>query len=117
MVFVLLGETSVEGRWEPIQAPPRLPILPRRWQRGRVAGLVARGGHVFDISWQQGRLRSFRVRSQHGGDLVVMLPTTSGSRARVEAQRRVESMQESEDGTVRLRLAEDEAYEFEVTYE
>jgi alpha-L-fucosidase 2 len=43
-----------------------LPALPNRWSEGEVQGLVARGGFIVDITWQDGLLMQARVTSTHG---------------------------------------------------
>ena len=48
-----------------------LPALPDAWKHGSVKGIVARGGFVVDIDWQEGRLRSAGIFSRIGGDCVV----------------------------------------------
>ncbi|MBU5442211.1 glycoside hydrolase N-terminal domain-containing protein [Paenibacillus sp. MSJ-34] len=48
-----------------------LPALPPAWPSGRVKGLRARGGYVFDIEWANGRLRQADVRTETGGAIAV----------------------------------------------
>ena len=48
-----------------------LPALPDVWSKGNVKGLVARGGFVFDISWQNHQVSSAEVNSLSGGVCIV----------------------------------------------
>lgn len=46
-----------------------LPALPDEWNRGEVKGLLARGGFVVDMKWNNGRLTEARIKSTVGGTL------------------------------------------------
>jgi len=48
-----------------------LPALPASWPKGSVKGLVARGGFIVDISWAAGKVTSYRIASEKGGNVVV----------------------------------------------
>ena len=41
-----------------------LPALPDNWKNGHFKGLVARGGFVFDVKWENGKLTEFKVYSK-----------------------------------------------------
>ena len=43
-----------------------LPALPQAWKNGQVKGLVARGGFVVDIFWQDGKLAGTKIYSKFG---------------------------------------------------
>jgi alpha-L-fucosidase 2 len=48
-----------------------LPALPEEWADGQVAGLVARGGFVIGMRWEEGLVRNVTVHSRIGGSAVV----------------------------------------------
>jgi len=48
-----------------------LPALPSAWKSGSVKGLVARGAHVVDIQWADGKLTRCRIQSRKGSDVVL----------------------------------------------
>ncbi|MGM9674812.1 MAG: glycosyl hydrolase family 95 catalytic domain-containing protein [Bacteroidaceae bacterium] len=46
-----------------------LPALPDVWSKGHVAGLVARGGFVIDMDWEDGALKQAAIQAPLGGQL------------------------------------------------
>lgn len=46
-----------------------LPALPNAWKKGNVKGLVARGGFIIDLYWDNGQLTKASVLSKNGGAL------------------------------------------------
>jgi alpha-L-fucosidase 2 len=45
-----------------------LPALPDAWLTGEVKGLVARGGYVVDLAWEQGKVTRLHITSRLGGN-------------------------------------------------
>jgi alpha-L-fucosidase 2 len=46
-----------------------LPALPKAWPTGSVKGLKARGNLTVDISWQDGQVTDYRIRSKEPGEV------------------------------------------------
>ena len=49
-----------------------LPALPLSWQKGSVTGLKARGGHVIDMNWKEGKLAQATVKPRFDGCIEVV---------------------------------------------
>ena len=45
-----------------------LPALPDAWPTGEVKGLIARGGYLVDVAWDQGKITNVQVTSRLGGN-------------------------------------------------
>jgi alpha-L-fucosidase 2 len=52
-----------------------LPALPDVWKNGKIKGLRARGGFLTDIEWEDGQVKTFRVKSSLGGNLRIRTAT------------------------------------------
>lgn len=52
-----------------------LPALPDKWNKGKVKGLVARGGFVTDIEWENGKIKHLKIKSVLGGNLRIRTST------------------------------------------
>lgn len=57
-----------------------LPALPDKWASGEIIGLVARGGFVIDIAWEDGNLKEVVIHSRLGGNCRIMSPSGLKSR-------------------------------------
>jgi alpha-L-fucosidase 2 len=52
-----------------------LPALPDIWPKGRIEGLRTRGGFVTDIEWDNGKIKTLKIRSLIGGNLRIRTAT------------------------------------------
>jgi alpha-L-fucosidase 2 len=61
-----------------------LPALPDIWKNGKISGLRARGGFLTDIEWENGEVKTVKIKSSLGGNLrirtSVPLQLTDGER-------------------------------------
>ncbi|KAL2752584.1 glycoside hydrolase family 95 protein [Sodiomyces alcalophilus JCM 7366] len=93
-----------------------LPALPPGWSSGSVTGLVARGGFVFDLEWEAGRLSSFKMKSRLGGDVVVRFGVGGAARGRVSTDGGLEA-RDGGDNKVRVTTERDGVYEFDIGWD
>ncbi|MDR3262173.1 MAG: glycoside hydrolase family 95 protein [Tannerella sp.] len=52
-----------------------LPALPDIWRNGKISGLRARGGFQTDIEWENGTVKTLKVKSLLGGNLRIRTAT------------------------------------------
>jgi alpha-L-fucosidase 2 len=52
-----------------------LPAVPDRWAKGHVSGLRTRGGFLVDMTWDDGAIRTLKVKSPLGGNLRIRTAT------------------------------------------
>jgi alpha-L-fucosidase 2 len=52
-----------------------LPALPDVWKKGKIDGLRTRGGFVVDIEWDNGKIKTLKVKSTLGGNLRIRTAT------------------------------------------
>lgn len=45
-----------------------LPALPDAWTEGEVKGIVARGGFVLDLVWENAKIKTIKIHSKLGGN-------------------------------------------------
>jgi alpha-L-fucosidase 2 len=50
-----------------------LPALPSAWPTGHIRGLRARGGYVVDLDWENGSLKTARIKCPHPGSVSIRL--------------------------------------------
>jgi alpha-L-fucosidase 2 len=78
-LMAAIGEMLMQSHTDEIEL---LPALPRAWRSGAIKGLKARGDITVDLSWQEGKVTSYRLRSEHrtpvrlrvNGELKTVMP-------------------------------------------
>jgi alpha-L-fucosidase 2 len=86
-----------------------LPALPAAWPSGAARGLRARGAVEVDLTWQQGRATSARLRPDLDGEHTIR-PPKGQTIATVTSNDSVVRIVANDDGTVRVRLARGREY-------
>lgn len=52
-----------------------LPALPDVWKNGKIEGLRARGGFLIDMTWENGQIKTCKIKSMQGGNLRIRTAT------------------------------------------
>jgi alpha-L-fucosidase 2 len=52
-----------------------LPAVPDLWAKGKVSGLRTRGGFLTDIEWENGKVKTVKIKSLLGGNLRIRTAT------------------------------------------
>ena len=52
-----------------------LPALPDAWAKGEITGLRARGGFLTDLEWENGKIKTLKIKSLLGGNLRIRSAT------------------------------------------
>ncbi|MDR2026638.1 MAG: glycoside hydrolase family 95 protein [Prevotellaceae bacterium] len=52
-----------------------LPALPDVWAKGKVSGLRTRGGFLTGMEWENGKIKTLRIKSLSGGNLRIRTST------------------------------------------
>lgn len=63
-VLAGMAEMFLQSHEDYIEA---LPALPSAWKKGKMNGLVARGGLVLDMEWENGKISSLYAKASHSG--------------------------------------------------
>jgi len=78
-----------------------LPALPKAWNRGSFAGLVARGNFVLSAKWEAGKAQSITVTSRSGGECRLAYPGIDSVQVKDSKGKTIET---SSDRKGRLRF-------------
>jgi alpha-L-fucosidase 2 len=92
-----------------------LPALPEGWAEGSVKGLVARGGFVVDVEWDDGRVKKVAVHSQFGGKVRFRFDVAELGGSRIVSDE--QGFDDEDDGRFALSTEEDGKYEFTVSWD
>jgi alpha-L-fucosidase 2 len=52
-----------------------LPAVPGVWAKGKISGLRARGGFLIDMEWENGQVKTVKIKSLLGGNLRIRTST------------------------------------------
>jgi len=61
-----------------------LPALPKIWANGNYKGLVARGGFVVDVKWENSKVTKLVVKSQLGGTCLLRTPNAVKAKGKLK---------------------------------
>jgi alpha-L-fucosidase 2 len=93
-----------------------LPALPEEWADGQVRGLVARGGFVMGVRWEEGLVRNVSVQSRIGGTVVVNFDVKGNGNGTVTPVGDVDGFEVKEGGRFALETVAGQSYEFDVAW-
>ena len=92
-----------------------LPALPEAWTEGSVNGLVARGGFVVDIEWDNGRVQKVAVNSKLGGKVRFRFDVAELGGGKIVGDHK--GLDSEEEGGFALSTEEGGEYEFTVSWD
>lgn len=93
-----------------------LPALPASWGSGMVEGLVARGGFVIDIQWEDGNVKNVGIKSRLGGAVVVRYAVKETGEGHVIPEAEYDEFKELGSGRFELCTRQGETYVFNIHY-
>ena len=52
-----------------------LPALPEKWEKGRIRGMLCRGGHSMDLEWEKRRISMIQFCANYAGMVKISIPS------------------------------------------